>query len=269
MVMHSWMYYQGHDLWSPAHYVAAQIGAHNSVPLGIQQICNGGAAALEQAAARLCMADGAQHALITTADRFALPGFDRWRSDFGAAYGDAATAILLRQPAAPEDLRVRSVHTAAAPHLEAMHRGTDAFAEVPRANSPVVDMRSTKRAYLRTHGVAGFKKDNREMLRSVISGALKDADLAADDPRISFVLLPRLGRKTLDNAWVPTIQELVSAQPVFWGNHTGHLGTGDLPAGIHEVLRRRALQAGQIALLLNAGAGFTWSCAVLEAPSAD
>ena len=32
VVCHAWMYYQGHDLWSPAHYVAAQLGARAEYP---------------------------------------------------------------------------------------------------------------------------------------------------------------------------------------------------------------------------------------------
>ncbi|MBZ4019417.1 ketoacyl-ACP synthase III family protein [Streptomyces purpurogeneiscleroticus] len=269
VLLHAWMHYQGHDLWSPAHYIADQIGAHNAVPVGIQQICNGGAAALELAVARLAMSEGPRYALVTTADRFTAPGFDRWRSDYGAAYGDAATAALLRQPASAGDLLLRALHTVAAPHLEAMHRGTDPFARLPRENSTVIDMRRTKRAYLRHHGSTPFKKANRDMIRCVVQGALCDAGLAADEPRIRFVLLPRLGRKTLEDAWIPTLRDLVAARPVDWGSDTGHLGTGDLPAGLHEVLRHSALGPGDIGLLLNAGAGFTWSCAVVEAPAAS
>ncbi|MFJ8310495.1 MULTISPECIES: ketoacyl-ACP synthase III family protein [unclassified Streptomyces] len=267
LLCHAWMHYQGHDLWSPAHYIAHQIGAHDTVPVGIQQICNGGAAALELAVARLSLESGDRHALVTTADRFGSPGFDRWRSDYGAAYGDAATAVVLRQPAVAGDhLLLRSLHTAAAPHLEEMHRGADPFAQLPRDNSPMVDMRRTKRVYLRENGVEPFNKVNDDMIRHVVTGALKDAELAADDPRIRFVLLPRLGRKTLESAWTPVLRELLAAPAVDWGRETGHLGTGDLPAGLSEVVRRAALGPGQIGLLLNAGAGFTWSCAVVEAP---
>ncbi|MFF4156672.1 ketoacyl-ACP synthase III family protein [Streptomyces sp. NPDC001678] len=268
LLCHAWMHYQGHDLWSPAHYIAHQIGAHHSVPVGIQQICNGGAAALELAVARLSLESSSpRHALVTTADRFVPPWFDRWRSDYGAAYGDAATAVLLRQPAEPDDaLLLRALNTAAAPHLEAMHRGEDPFARLPRDNSPVVDMRRTKRVYLRDHGVEEFSKINREMIRYVVTGALRDAVLTADDPRLRFLLLPRLGRKILEDAWYPTLREITPAPVVDWGHDTGHLGTGDLPAGLNEVLRRDALAPGEFGLVLNAGAGFTWSCAVVEAP---
>lgn len=278
LLLHAWMYYQGHDLWSPPHFIAHQLGAHAAVPVGIQQICNGGAAALELAASRLTAAEGGgpgqgsgqgpdpRYALVTTADRFALPGFDRWRSDYGAAYGDAATAVLLRWPAAPGDIVLRALHTGAAPHLELMHRGADPFGLLPREN-PTIDMRRTKRVYLREHGVEPFKKTNREMIRHVVTGALREAGLAADDPRIRCAVLPRLARKTLDDAWIPVLRELVDAPAVDWGRETGHLGTGDLAAGLHEVVGRSALGPGEFGLLLNAGAGFTWSCAVIEAPA--
>ncbi|NYI04068.1 ketoacyl-ACP synthase III family protein [Allostreptomyces psammosilenae] len=264
---HAWMHYQGHDLWSAPHYIAHQLGAEGAVPVGVQQICNGGAAALELAVARQQLTLGRSLALVTTADRFTPPGFDRWRSDYGAAYGDGATAVLLERPAGPDNpLVLRALHSAAAPHLEAMHRGADPFAEVPRANSPVVDMRRTKRGYLSEHGLEGFSKVNAERIRQVLTGALLDAGVAPDDPRIRLVVLPRLGLKTLQTAWIPTVGEIVRAPTADWGRQTGHLGAGDLAAGLSELVRRAVLGPGEIALLLNAGAGFTWSCAVLQAP---
>ncbi|MEU9289303.1 ketoacyl-ACP synthase III family protein [Streptomyces sp. NPDC048275] len=266
LLFHAWMYYQGHDLWSPPHYIADRLGAHTALPVGVRQICNGGVAALELAVARLSVESGVRHAVVTTADRFTPPGFDRWRSDFGAAYGDAGTALLLRRPAAAGDpLRLRAVHSAAAPQLEAMHRGEDPFGQVPRDTSPVVDMRRTKRSYLRAHGAEEFQKVNRDMIRHVLERALEDAELAPDDPRIRCAVLPRLGRKTLATAWLPVLHGLLPVPAVDWGEETGHLGCGDLAASVHEVLCREVLRPAEIALMFNAGAGFTWSCAVVEA----
>ena len=106
VLAHAWMYHQGHDLWSPAHYVARRLGAPRALPVGVQQVCNGGAAALGFVTAWLATADSAEASrprlgLVTTADRFAEPGFDRWASDYGVAYGDGGTAVVLRRPAAP------------------------------------------------------------------------------------------------------------------------------------------------------------------------
>ncbi|QRX93531.1 MULTISPECIES: hypothetical protein [Streptomyces] len=108
VLCHAWMYYQGHDLWSPPHYIAARLGAARALPVGVQQVCNGGATALDLAASWLRdrragavdgavdgAADGASWGLVTTGDRFAGSGFDRWAGDYGVAYGDGGTALLL------------------------------------------------------------------------------------------------------------------------------------------------------------------------------
>jgi len=76
LVLHAWMHYQGHDLWSPAHYIADQLGMGDAVPVGIQQVCNGGATAIEMAVARLATEPAVGRALVTTADRFADRGGD-------------------------------------------------------------------------------------------------------------------------------------------------------------------------------------------------
>lgn len=101
LLLHAWMHYQGHDLWSPAHYIADRLNLPDALPIGIQQICNGGAASIEMAVARLMADPELAGVLVTTADRFAPPGFDRWRSDYGIAYGDGATALVVHRPDAP------------------------------------------------------------------------------------------------------------------------------------------------------------------------
>ncbi len=313
---HAWMYYQGYDLWSPAHYVAHRLGALRAVPVGVQQVCNGGSAAVERAAARLAAGAGAgvgvgvgvgasvagfapalvpttattasvtasatasttastttpasDWALVTTADRFAGPGFDRWASDYGVAYGDAGTAVLLRLPAGPSDaLLLRSVASVAAPELEVMHRGADPFALVPRGHRPRVDMRATKRAYLHEHGNEPFARANRRAIGAIVAEALDGAGLDPWDPGLRYAVLPRFGAKTLAESWVAELAGLTGAEPVDFGRTTGHLGAGDAAAGLADLLRRRALAPGESALVFSAGAGFTWSCLLVQAPGRD
>ncbi|WP_282203244.1 beta-ketoacyl-[acyl-carrier-protein] synthase family protein [Kitasatospora fiedleri] len=122
LVAHAWIHHQGHDFWSPAHYVASSLGARNAEPVGVQQMCNGGAAALRIALDRMAADPGVEAALVTTADSFPAPGFERWRADYGVAYGDGGTALLLTREHAR--YRVAGLVTVAAPELELMHRGT-------------------------------------------------------------------------------------------------------------------------------------------------
>ncbi|WP_338784222.1 3-oxoacyl-ACP synthase [Streptomyces sp. DG1A-41] len=271
VLCHAWMYYQGHDLWSPSHYIAHEIGAHRAMPFGIQQVCNGGAAAVELMAAYLATPDvsgvgRSKWGMVTTADRFIEPGFDRWSSDYGVAYGDASTAVLLRSPAGPDDrLRLLAVATIAAPELESMHRGVDPFGTAPHAYRERVDMRATKRAYLHQHGDQQFAAVNERSIRAVTSAALRDAGVNPDDPRLQYAVLPRFGMKVLSEHWIPVLSACVAVKTENFGQDTGHLGTGDAVANIADVMKAALLAPGEMALIYSAGAGFTWSCLLVEA----
>ncbi|MEV5143601.1 ketoacyl-ACP synthase III family protein [Streptomyces sp. NPDC052727] len=266
MVLHAWMYYQGHDLWSPPHYIADQLGARHAEPLGVQQVCNGGAAAVEVGVARLLTDPALRYALVTTADRFAAPGFDRWRGDYGIAYGDGATALLLHSPQErPAELLLHAVTTVAAPQLERMHRGRDPFGLMPRSVSDRVDMRRTKKAFLEREGIEAFTKASGESLAVVVERCLAAAGLASDSPRLRYVVPPRLGAKTIDLAYAPALRRMLTAEILTLGGDTGHLGAGDAAASLAELHAERRLAPGEFALVVSAGAGFTWSCLLVSA----
>lgn len=273
---HAWMYYQGHDLWSPPHYIAHEIGALRAVPFGIQQVCNGGAAAVELMAAYLSTSQitgsgtsgsgRPKWGMVTTADRFVEPGFDRWSSDYGVAYGDGSTAVVLRSPAGPDDpLRLLAAATVAAPELESMHRGADPFASAPHSFRAKVDMRATKRAYLHRHGDLDFSEVNERAVHSVVDTVLRDAGVGPDDPRLQYAVLPRFGMKLLTENWIPVLSARVGAKVENFGQDTGHLGAGDAIANIADLLKGRFLAPGEMALVFSAGAGFTWSCLLVQA----
>ncbi|MEU7163321.1 ketoacyl-ACP synthase III family protein [Streptomyces morookaense] len=270
---HAWMYYQGHDLWSPAHYIARSLGARAALPVGVQQVCNGGAAAVDLVAAHLAAAPPGpagrpRLGLVTTADRFGEPGFDRWAADYGVAYGDGGTAVVLRRPAAAGDvLHLRAVATYAATDLEEMHRGADPFMPAARTHRPRVDMRATKRAYLSAHGADQFTATNEHAIRTVLERALRTAGIGPRDPRLRHAVLPRFGARTLRDSWLPVLSESTTAQPLDLGRETGHLGAGDAIAGLAELVRQGLPAPGEAALVFSAGAGFTWSCLVVEAPA--
>ncbi|MFF4872655.1 3-oxoacyl-[acyl-carrier-protein] synthase III C-terminal domain-containing protein [Streptomyces sp. NPDC090109] len=269
LLLHAWIHYQGHDLWSPAHFVADRLGADGAVPLGVQQVCNGGAAAVELAASRLFVEPGLEHALVTTADAFPDPGFDRWSGDYGIGYGDGATALVLHHlpengGGRPADLVLHAVTTVAAPRLERMHRGDDPFGPAARSLGPKVDIRRTKKAFLRDGGMEAFTEASGASLRTVVRRCLAEAGLSAADKPLRYVVAPRLGRKTVDLAYAPPLSELTGAELLRPGADTGHLGAGDAAASLAELHARRMLGPGEYALVVSAGAGFTWSCLLVS-----
>lgn len=260
---HAWIYHQGHDFWSPAHYVAAGVAALRAIPLGIQQMCNGGVAAVQVAMDRMAADPSLGTAVVTTADRFAAPAFKRWRADYGVAYGDGATALVLDREHGP--YTVEAITTAAAPELERMHRGDDAFSASAREHGADIDIRRTKKAFLTAGGGPRFTAAVADAVRTVVIQALETAGIGPGDPALRYIALPRLGRSVLAQAYLPALYELTRAEPLDFGRTTGHLGAGDAAANIAQIHTGRLLLPGQYALILSAGAGFTWSCLAIRA----
>ncbi|MCE0445501.1 hypothetical protein LT493_12060 [Streptomyces tricolor] len=129
LVLHASSYFQGYDLWAPASYVQREAVGNACLSLAVEQLSNGGMAALELAVAYL-RADASRHsALVTTGDRFCLPGIDRWTTDPGTVLGDGGTAIVLST--AGGFALIRSLVTVSDPVLEKMGRGDDPFATAP------------------------------------------------------------------------------------------------------------------------------------------
>ncbi|MFF6828790.1 3-oxoacyl-ACP synthase [Streptomyces longwoodensis] len=270
---HAWTYYQGHDFWSPAHYVAARTGALDAVPTGVQQMCNGAGAALRGALHQLTAHPGGGPVLVTTADRFAPPGFDRWHGDYGVWYGDGATAAVAGTGAAPAGaLTLCALVTRAAPELESAHRDTDAFHPAPHTRSATVDVRRTKKAFLAAQGgreafLGRLRRETSAVLADAAAQAGLDGAGSGGAGRLSSVLLPRLGRATARDVYGPAVAEVTDAPVADLGERTGHLGAGDLLSNLAALADDSGLHRlapGAHAAVLSAGAGFTWSAAVVR-----
>ncbi|MBP0458779.1 3-oxoacyl-ACP synthase [Streptomyces montanisoli] len=265
---HAWIHHQGHDFWSPAHYVADRVGAVRGVPLGIQVMCNGGGTALEAAAARLMADASARTALVTTADRFPDEGFDRWAGDYGVFYGDGATAMLLHERDDDADeFTLLGMASAAVSSAEGLHRGRDPFTPAARWISGRVDVRRTKKAFITDAGLDGFYQGVHTALRSVVTTSLAEAGIAQDDPRVKLLALPRVGLKVRRETYHPALEGLTKAEIVELGTLTGHLGAGDTPANLAAIRERELLAPGEIALAVSAGGGFGFTCVVVARPA--
>jgi 3-oxoacyl-[acyl-carrier-protein] synthase III len=267
--IHAWTHHQGHGISSPAHYVARGVGALHAVPLGIQQMCNGGAAGIEVGAARILADPHTDRVLVTTADRFAAPEFGRRRGDDEPVCGDGATAVLVDRHAGPYALL--SMASTAAPSRRAGQRTSRTSRTVsmmprrPRGSGQIL-MANAVRSDLRS---TSFADATGAAIRSIIVRCLTEAGLAPGDRRLRYVVLPRLGHNTLDRLYRPAISELTSAKVLDFGAETGHLGAGDAAANLADIHRIDLLYPGEIAILLSTGAGPTWSCLLIQADEGD
>lgn len=261
LLLHATVQYQGHDLWAPASYIQRYAVGNRCPAVEIKQLSNGGMAALELAAGYLSGAPGRKGALLTTGDVFGEPGFARWRSDPGTVYGDAGTALVLTRGRTGL-ARLRSLVTVSDADLEQMHRGRDLFSRVPFALRQPLDLGLLQQTFIedtgRSYSVARITAGQDETLKRTLA----EADCTLTD--IAWFVLPNFGYGRLNSTFLRrwSIPEERTTWP--WGRSVGHLGAGDQFAGLAFLAESGRVEPGELCLLFGIGAGFTWSCAVLE-----
>lgn len=260
LVLHASTYYQGHDLWPVASYVQHATVGNRCPAFEVRQMSNGGLAALELAAAYLVADRGRGSALVTTGDRFALPGYDRWRSDQGTVCGDGGTAAVLTTTGGYA--RVRVLVTVADHGMERIARGSDPFVDEPFTHRKPVDLAATRAEYVRDAGLDVVLTRIDHGQREALELALGEAGADLDD--MDWIVLPNLGRGRLNAHFFDPFGIDPNRTTWSWGSGVGHLGAGDQLAGLDHLAACGRLRPGQRCLLAGVGAGFTWSVAVLE-----
>jgi 3-oxoacyl-[acyl-carrier-protein] synthase-3 len=259
LIAHSNVYYQGHDLWSPSAYIQRETGAADAVAVEIRQMSNGGMAGVDLAAAYLTGRDR-DLALLTTGDRFAGPGFDRWISDPGTIYGDGGTALVLSRTGGFAVFR--SLVQVADATLEAMHRGDDPFGVAPFSVRPRVDLDPLKEAFLAGTSVMSTVAKVRCGQERVIARSLDEAGVKITD--IDWFVLPHFGNRRLRSTFLRPLNIDIERTTWNFARTVGHLGAGDQFAGFAHLRERDLLRTGDAVLFAGVGAGFSWSAAVVE-----
>lgn len=259
LILHATTYHQGQDLWPVGSYIQRETVRNNCLALEIRQMSNGGMAAVDLAVAYLAARPG-KDALLTTSDRFCLPGIDRWRTDPGTPYGDGASAIVLTRRGGYA--RLLSLAINADSDLEPLHRGDVPFGLAPFSHRIPVDFEEAKHTFSREFGLSyGINKANAGQLRCV-EEALSDADMKIGDA--DWVILPHFGRRRLDVNYLRPYDIEPERTTWEWSRTVGHLGAGDQFASLDHLVETGKAQPGQRIVMFGVGAGYSWGCAVLE-----
>jgi 3-oxoacyl-[acyl-carrier-protein] synthase-3 len=256
LVSYSHIHDQGHpDLWAPAAYLQRRLDAGRARAFSVNHGCNAQLLACELLM-DVVSAGRANEALVSGADMFGLGTFDRWRSDF-VAYGDAGSAMLLGSR--PRGTRIASLVSQAECGIEGLHRFA---AAQPNTGAGTHPYRELKRAYLEQHGGDILVETTRRAVSSL--WAITARRTGWDAGRITHVVFPNLGRKVLESSYFPVFRGAHEKSSWYFGRTVGHLGTADCAAGLTELAISGRLRSGDRALLIGAGAGFSFSMMALD-----
>lgn len=264
-LIHAHIYHQGHDSWPVAHYIANELAASpRTLPLAIQgQFCNGGMVALELAAAILQADEKADAVLLTTADNFGPPGWQRWENGRPGGFGDGGTAALLTRTAAGAGtLRLLSVASSSQLARERLFRGEKEFTPAPMWRKTAVGQQPDS-----GDGEPNLLQEAAAMragAKDSLVRALADAGVVADDPRIRYVALPRIDQLFMELIYSGVFSGMPQAKLVTFGADTGHIGAGDTFANMVDMRERNMLSRGDLVIFASSGIGDSWSTAVFE-----
>ncbi|OAR21947.1 3-oxoacyl-ACP synthase [Streptomyces sp. ERV7] len=260
LLIHAACWYPGLEFWNVAAYVQHEVLGHGrALAFELRQMSNGGMSALETAASRLVAAPGAGAALLTTGDRFAEPAFPRWTTDRGLVFGDAGTAVVVSGE--PAGFRLVATAAYSEPVLEGLHRGDEPFL-LSGMDAEPLDLVARKKGFLRRMPVAEVTVRNESGMLTAVKECLDEAE--CDLSSMAAVIVPFFGaelsrRQCLGPLGIPAGRTLHD-----WGLEIGHLGAGDQFAGLARLLEQDELRPGDRVLAVGVGAGFSWTCAVLE-----
>ncbi|MFL1429441.1 MULTISPECIES: ketoacyl-ACP synthase III family protein [unclassified Nocardiopsis] len=259
LLLHAVTGHNGVEGWNAASYVQHEVlGSTDTLALEIRQLSNGGMAGIDLAAFCLASSPGYDAALITSADRFAEPAYDRWRTSWGLVFGDGAGAAVLSRTEG--FARLLSCVTASAPELEGMHRGGLPFRPAPDPRDHPVDFRSRTVLFAAEYGLDEIARLMSEGIRSAFTAALEEAGVGRAD--IDHLVLPGFGLTLLNREVLEPLGLPLERTTYEWHRQVGHLGASDQFASFTHLAESGRLRAGDTVAMVGVGGGFNWTCAV-------
>jgi 3-oxoacyl-[acyl-carrier-protein] synthase-3 len=255
--------YDKPDFWSAACFVLDQLAVTGcGLVCEIDARSNGMVLGLEMAASLLGGRPDLHTALITGGDRFAGDRFARYRTDHGVLYGDAGAAMVLSR--LPGLARLVSAATCTDPALEGLTRDAPATtASRAGTDDAPIDLRGRQRVWLREHGgLAEALRRNTSAVTTTMRIALADADITLAQAR--WIVLPFLGHDAIQARWLEPLGIEEDRTLTLLGLHLGHLGAADHVVGLQHLMATAAVEPGDYVVLASAGAGMTWTTAVVQ-----
>jgi putative 3-oxoacyl-ACP synthase III len=258
--IHCSVFHQGHEKWSPAHYVASKLGVSSEcVPLGLRMLCSSGGVAVSLAQS-LTLKRG-QTILISGGERYRAPEWDRWDMHPDIGYGDAGAAVLLGEGEEGEYI-ISAASIRSDYKLEQMDRGNRPFTERPLSWPNAYQTENERADFYSKFGKARLKESSRMMFSECLR-ELKQQN-AEGLSRAKMFIPPRLGPRLESAMFGAARNELLDCGWHRLGSETGHVGGVDTLLSVSDVIEQKLLNPGEAAVIAGGGGGFTWTALLLE-----
>jgi 3-oxoacyl-[acyl-carrier-protein] synthase III len=260
LLLHAATAYNGLDGWNAGCYLQQEILGGSGLSFEIRQLSNGAVASIELAAAYLAAGPGRDAALITAADQFAEPAWDRWRTSWGLVYADGASAAVVSGSAG--FARVCSAVTVTDPGLEGLHRGGLPFGPCPDTGGYPIDFRARALDFGQTTDITVVTGRIAAGLAEAVTTAAAEAGIEAG--QADHYIVPSFGRELLHQQCLDVLGIPIERTTWDWGATTGHMGAADQFASLTYLSEADRLAPGDKALIIGIGGGFNWTCVVLD-----
>jgi 3-oxoacyl-[acyl-carrier-protein] synthase-3 len=259
LLLHAVSNYNGLDAWNAAAYLQKEVLDGSGVSFEIRQLSNGALGSVELAAHHLA-GTGASAAMVTAADQFAEPYWDRWTSNVGMVFADGASAAVLSRRGG--FARVRSLVNVCDPDLEGLQRGDSPFQPGPDPEQFPVSLWLRSLEFFDAMELAEADRRMTEGLRSCVGQAAREAEIGVGDA--THYVVPNFGRELVEKDCLAPLGIDIDRTTWEWGRQIGHSGTADQFGALNHLVESDALSTGDLVMLISVGGGFNWTCMVIE-----
>jgi 3-oxoacyl-[acyl-carrier-protein] synthase III len=161
--------------------------------------------------------------------------------------------------------RLLSLTTIVDTSLEGLYRGGQPFGVMAGERGTPVDNRARRHTHVEGSGYDSVVERTTAGLLDAVDGALADAGTKRTE--IARYVFPSVGVTSLRTRYLEPLGLDLAATTWEWGRRTGHVGASDQLLGLHHLVETGAARPGERVMLVGIGAGFSWSCAVVEIDS--
>lgn len=252
--------------WADAARIQHEVGALHAYAFRMEQFCCGGMAAMDFAFSKLQTDPEVNYILLVCADKYEKPIVNRWKAASANFYGDGASAAVIKR--GDVNFSILGTHALTDGSFNHLWKIPIGGLKDPATYENIeqgdfhLDCKKTAAEYLsddlkRDQLYTTLATNNKAVMLDLLHRlgyAMKDIDR---------VVLYNIGKHVLDKI-IQTIEVPEEKTSAYISYEHGHMGPADIFFNLDKMQEDNHFKRGDKIMLFSAGAGFSWSSALLE-----